>query len=294
MDAAARSHESMGYVDFWELREKPFEEVSDTRFFYESEGHREALDRMLYVVNDRNMNIGLFTGEIGSGKTLTRNVLIATLPRNLFEIIEFENSNYAFEDLLFDIVRRIAAEHPHAPPAGESHFPARSDKFALMRLFRSQLEYLCYEEKRHLVLIFDEAQQMEDGALDEIKNFTNFSAQAENFLTVFFVGQPELREKIRRLRQLDQRIFLRFHLNNLDFRSTVGYIDHRLHIAGRAKNGVFGDAAHELIFRETGGVPREINRLCKLALHYGFAHDLPAISTDDIQAVLDDMKAQGG
>jgi general secretion pathway protein A len=143
-------------------------------------------------------------------------------------------------------------------------------------------------------VLYDEAQQMDDGALDEVKNFTNFTAREEKFLTVFFVGQPELREKIKRLRQLDQRILLRFHLNNLDFSNTVGYIDHRLGVAGRSKNGVFTESSLEMIFRATGGVPREINRLCKLALHYGFAHDLSTISIDDIQAILDDMKAQGG
>jgi general secretion pathway protein A len=284
----------MGYVEFWDLAEKPFEEVNDPRFFFESEGHREALDRMLYVVNDRNMNIGLLTGEIGSGKTLIRKVLFSSLPSQQFEIIDFENSNYPFEDLLFDSVHRIASEHPHAPPSGTGGLPDRGDKFALMRLFRAQLEHLCYEEKRHLVILFDEAQQMDDVALDEVKNFTNFAARGENFLTVFFVGQPELREKIKRLRQLDQRIFLRFHLNNLDFKNTVGYIDHRLMIAGRPKNGVFSESSLELIFRATGGVPREINRLCKLALQHGFANDLAAIAPDDIQAILDDMKAQSG
>jgi len=284
----------MGYVEYWELREKPFEEASDTRFFFESEGHREALDRMLYVVNDRNMNIGLLTGEIGSGKTLTRNVLFNSLPQRQFEIIDFENSNYPFADLLFDVVSRIASEHPHAPPDGEREFPGRGDKFSLMRLFRAQLEHLCNEEKRHLVLLFDEAQQMDNAALDEVKNFTNFSSREEHFLTVFFVGQPELREKIKRLRQLDQRIFLRYHLNNLDFNNTVGYIDHRLKVAGKAKDSVFNESTHELIFRATGGVPREINRLCKLSLQHGFAHDLSTISSDDIQVILDDMKVQGG
>ena len=71
----------MGYLEHWNLKEKPFEEVSDTRFFFESEDHREALDRMLYVVNDRNMNMGLLTGEIGSGKTITKNVLTGSLSR---------------------------------------------------------------------------------------------------------------------------------------------------------------------------------------------------------------------
>ena len=284
----------MGYLEHWNLKEKPFEEVSDTRFFFESEDHREALDRMLYVVNDRNMNMGLLTGEIGSGKTITKNVLVGSLPSHQFEIIDFENSSYHFADLLFDIIRRVSEKNPHAPCGGSGGLPDRHDKYALMQTFKQQLEFLFYDEKRHLVLVFDEAQQIEDATLDELKNLTNFSTQAENFLTIFFVGQPELREKVRRLRQVDQRIFLRFHLNNLDFNGSVKYMQHRLRVAGHEKGTVFSSLGLELIFRTTGGVPREINRLCKLALNFGFAQNLPEISQEDIQVILDDMQAQGG
>ena len=97
----------MEYTEYWRLKEKPFEELCDTRFFFESEDHREALDRLLYVVNDRNMNMGLLTGEVGSGKTLTKNVLISSLSRHYFEVIDFENSSFGFNDLLYDIVGRI-------------------------------------------------------------------------------------------------------------------------------------------------------------------------------------------
>ena len=281
----------MGYLEHWKLKEKPFEEVCDTRFFFESEDHREALDRMLYVVNDRNMNMGLLTGEIGSGKTITKNVLAGSLPDHQFAIVDFENSSFAFLDLLFDIVKRLAADNPQAAADG---LPARNDKYLLMQAFKRQLESLYYEQKRHLVLIFDEAQQIEDAALDEIKNLTNLSTKLENFMTIFFVGQPELREKVKRLRQVDQRIFLRFHLNNLDFNGSIKYIQHRLRVSGHDKGTVFSSLGYELIFRITGGVPREINRLCKLALNYGFAQNLEEISREDLQVILDDIKAQGG
>src|SRR5512141_370382 len=102
----------MGYLEHWELKEKPFEESCDTRFFFESEDHREALDRMLYVVNDRNMFMGLLTGEVGSGKTLTKNVLINSLPEDSFAVIDFENSNFPFVDILFDIVKKISFRDP--------------------------------------------------------------------------------------------------------------------------------------------------------------------------------------
>jgi general secretion pathway protein A len=280
----------MSYLDHWKLKEKPFEEICDTRFFFESEDHREALDRMLFVVNDRNMNMGLLTGEVGSGKTITKNVLMGSLPSPQFETIDFENSNFGFIDLLYDIVRRLF-ERPSCAHATSA--PQRGDKYQLMQTFRQQIEALYYGEKKHLVIIFDEAQQIDDPVIDEIKNLTNFSTKSESFLTIFFVGQPELREKVKRLRQVDQRIFLRFHLNNLDYNGAVKYIQHRLRVAGHDMNTLFTSLGYELIFRNSGGVPREINRLCKLALNYGFAQNLPQISKEDLQVIIEDIEKQG-
>jgi len=282
----------MDYTEYWHLKERPFEELCDTRFFFESEDHREALDRMLYVVNDRNMNMGLLTGEVGSGKTLTKAVLNGSLSRLNFEVINFENSSFTFNDLLYDIVCRMTFRDSRLALMEEETAP-RGDKYLLMNQFRKKLETLFYEEKRHLVLIFDEAQQIADDVLDEIKNLTNFSSPQQNFLTIFFVGQPELREKIRRLKQVDQRIFLRFHLNNLDFSGTTKYIQHRLRVAGLDSGTCFTSLGNELVFRFTGGVPREINRLCKLALNYGFASNLKEISREDLQDIIDDIAEQG-
>lgn len=280
----------MDYIKYWNLKERPFEEVNDTRFFYASDDHREALDRMLYVVNDRNMNIGLLTGEIGSGKTLIKNVLSGMLNRNEFEIIDFENSSFEFIDILYDIVQRITFRDSRIALMENEESLPRSDKYALVQLLKKKLETLHYEEKRHLVLIFDESQQILDSVLDEIKNLTNLSSKVENYLTIFLVGQPELRERIRRLKQVDQRIFLRFHLNNLEYNATVNYINHRLRVSGYESRPIFSSASIELIFRTTGGIPREINRLCKLALNYGFSQNLTEISCEDLQLIIDDIK----
>ncbi len=282
----------MGYVEYWGLKEKPFEELCDTRFFYDSDDHREALDRMLYVVNDRNMNMGLLTGEVGSGKTMTRSVLRNSLPGQDFEVIGFENASFPFNDLLFDICKRISFRDPRIQMNDQEELPPRDDKYMLMSIFRKKLETLVYEEKRHLVLVFDEAQQLENSALDEIKNLTNISSETENYLTIFLVGQPELREKIAALKQVDQRVFLRFHLNNLDYTNAVRYIHHRLRIGGRESGGIFSSLGLEIIYRATGGVPREINRLCKLALNYGYAHEIQEIRREDIQIILEDIEKQ--
>jgi general secretion pathway protein A len=280
----------MGYLRHWNLKEKPFEELCDTRFFFESDDHREALDRMLYVVNDRNMHIGLLTGEIGSGKTLTKTVFQKSLAKNAFAVVGFENSRFAFPDILYDIVARTFRQLHDGPQKKSFDQPPRGDLYALMGRFKTLVEYLFFEEKRHLTLIFDEAQRMDDSVLDEVKSLTNISSETQNYLTIFFVGQPELRDKIKLLKQIDQRIFLRFHLNNLDYNNTVKYIFHRLRIAGLENVGIFTDPALEMVFRMTGGVPREINRLCKLALNYGFAQNQNEIAKEDIEIILEDMR----
>ena len=280
----------MSYEEHWKLRDKPFEEVCDTRFFFESDDHREALDRMLYIVKDRNMNMGLLTGEVGSGKTITKNVFQNSLSRQNFEVVVFENSNFPFTDILFDIVNRISFRNPKIAMTEENVNPERNDKYLLTTLFKEKLDTLIYEEKRHLVIIFDEAQLMESSVIDEVKNLTNITSETSNFMTIFLVGQPELREQIRVMKQVDQRIFLRFHLNNLDYNNTVKYIQHRLRVAGLQEGTIFTSLAYEIIFRKTGGVPREINRLCKLALTYGFGQNSSEISREDVEVILEDLQ----
>jgi len=281
----------MDYVEYWKLTEKPFEERCDTRFFFESEDHREALDRMLYVVNDRNMSMGLLTGEVGSGKTITKTVLTGSLSSHHFEVVSFDTSDFPFVDLVYDVLRRITFRDPELARAAAEP-PPRGDRYLLITELRSRLERLVYREKRHLVLIFDEAQQMDEEVLDEVRGLTNLSSGTESYLTVFLVGQPELGEKVRRLKQVDQRIFLRFHLNNLDSANTQKYIQHRLRVAGLERDSIFSSLAYELIYRSTRGVPREINRLCKLALTYGFAHDATEVRREDIEVIIDDYGKQ--
>jgi general secretion pathway protein A len=280
----------MDFSAYWGLSDQPFEELCNTRYFFESDDHREALDRMMYIVNDRNMNMGLLTGEVGSGKTITKNVLQKTLDSSQFEVICFENSNFLFNDLLYDIIKRINTNNARAAISSGLDLPERSDKYGLVQALKDRLDILIYEEKRHLVLLFDEAQQIEDSVLDEIKNLTNISSETRSYMTIFLVGQPELRENIRRLPQVDQRIFLRFHLNNLDFNNSSQYIQHRLRVAGHRGTALFDRPAQELIFRSTAGIPREINRVCKLALTHGFANSLSVITQQEIELILQDIE----
>ncbi len=272
----------MDYATYWHLREQPFEERCDPRFFFESEDHREALDRMRYVVSDRAMSMGLLTGEIGSGKTMIRAVLCGSLPSQRYAVLQFDNSDVPFDDVLYDMVVRLG------PCAEREEHAGRGDRYLLVEHLRARLEELTYREKRHAVVVFDEAQQMSQDTLAQLRTLTNFSSP-DPLLTVILAGQPELRETIRRLKQIDQRIFLRFHLNNLDYSNTVRYVQHRLRVAGRDCDGVFAEEAYERIFRGASGIPREINRVCTLALMQGMAREATEVTGDDIGLVLDDL-----
>jgi len=282
----------MSYLQYWQLSHKPFEENCDLRFFYESDDHKEALQRLSYIVKDRNLNMAMLTGEVGCGKTLTKKVLESTLSRYNFEIVSFENSHFSIEDLLWGICSRITFNDPRLDFELSENPPERTDKFGLYELFRKKLDLLQNEENRHLALLFDEAQQISDETLDEIKNLTNISTSTDKYLTILLIGQPELRDKVRNLKQVEQRIFVRFHLNALDFNGTKGYILHRLRLAGSDTRQIFTPLALERIYRATGGIAREINRLCKLGLQFGYTQQVSQVSREDIEVICSDFEGQ--
>jgi general secretion pathway protein A len=284
----------MDYLTFWNLKERAFDDLRNPRFYFESEDHLEALERLSFLCHARTMNLGLLTGEIGCGKTITRTVLETRLELNEFAVASFPNSNFSFPDIVFEILSQVKLrqiDFSSIRPPGEE---LRQDKYRLIQKFRELLEVLHNQEQRHLVIIFDEAQQVEDSVLEEIKNLTNINLVHANYLTVLLVGQPELREKISRLRQIDQRISLRFHLNTLDLRNTGRYLRHRLQIAGSPRPNIFSPDACQLIFQFTQGVPREINRVAKFSMELAAANNQPEISPDLVAAVVRDLQDQRG
>ncbi len=278
------------YLSFFALHKFPFDESKDTSFFFESDDHLEALERLEYIVNDGNMNFGLLTGEVGSGKTMLRMVLENRMDRTQFEPAVLENSFYPFEDIVYEIItqiKNISGQHFFLQ---ESELPARGDKYGLVSTLKKIMELIHLKENRRLVIIMDEAQQLDVKDLDELKNLTNISADGVNLVTIILAGQPELREKVRALKQVDQRISLRFHLNNLHFEDTKKYVEHRLKVAGHKSGKLLSDKALEVLFRYTLGVPREINRACKLSLEHAFANDRGLVEEEIVKTVLEDLE----
>ena len=263
----------------------PFENTRDTRYFFPSAGHMEALSRLLFLAEDRNMGMGLLTGEIGSGKTLVRTVLHARLGEATHLRVSIENSLLRFDDLLLEIVSQMQRERL---PAAD--YP---DRYSRLSLFKRLLTERVVNPGRHLVIMLDEAQLLEPDDLDALKGLTNIASERQNFLTLILIGQPELRERLRRLPQVDQRISLRFHLQALSAEETGSYLGHRLAAAGYHGDLPFTDGALDLLYRTSRGIPREINRLCKIGLDHLLTTGLDHFTTESVEAVVEDLRRHG-
>ena len=268
------------------LQEQPFDNTRDTNYFFASSGHAEALSRLSFLVEDRNMGIGLLTGEIGCGKTVTRTMLHRQLAKPTHIVVSLENCLLEFDDLLLEIISQMRGER-----ATSAELP---DRYSRLATFKQTLMRQVAESNRHLVILLDEAQQLSPASIESLKSLTNIASERQNFLTLILIGQPELRNTIRQLRQVDQRVSLRYHLNAMSFDETRRYLEHRLQVAGLQGPMPFDTDAVRLLFEASGGVPREINRICKLALDHASTHDLALLDAAIINSVTDDLRRHGG
>lgn len=266
----------MELLTYWNLRERPFEATWDTRFFFLSRDHDEALSRLGFLVEEQTMNIGMLTGEIGCGKTLTRGVFTGRIDPARYVVVTQENSAFGFKDLLGSILQTL-------DPDGKG-----STKFARYERLRRVMQRL-HGEGRHLVLIFDEAQEMTPAALGELKLLTNLNGGGQSQLTIILLGQPELRTMVARLPAIDQRISLRFHLGSLPVNEVPAYLAHRLKVAGHATGDIFSIEAVGRLFNASRGVPRELNRFAKLALECAWLHEMPQVNDLAVEMVIRDL-----
>lgn len=265
-------------LQHWKLTARPFEAPWDTRFFYRSTQHMEALDRLIYLVLEGSMNFGLLTGEIGCGKTTVRTVLQHQLAASEYRIVTLENSGFAMDDLVLAMLRRLTPPDS-IPPA------TRLGRMELLQeLLRAQAD-----AGRQVILILDEAQDMPLATLHELRWLTNFNGGGHNLITVILIGQPNLRPMVDSLPATNQRVSLWYHLNALSAEEMPGYLAHRLNVAGHPNGQIFESAAADTLHRLTRGVPREVNRLAKLVLEFGWMCGSTSISADQVTVVANDL-----
>jgi general secretion pathway protein A len=263
------------YEAYWELHEPPFDNSPNPKFFYLSPEHEEALVRLVYTVRHRK-GCGMLTGEYGCGKTTLSRALIQRLEAERYEIGLLTNPSWSATDFLREALYQLGIESQERSKPELLHL--LNDVF-----FRN------YRDGRDTVIIVDEAQLIEDDAVfEELRLLMNFQTDDRFLVTLLLIGSPELRERVRRLKHLDQRITIRYHLNTLDYTHTAAYVGHRLTMAGRT-TPIFTEEAIKLIFDFTRGTPREINNLCDVALLVGYTKRAKEIGEKIIAEVIKDM-----
>jgi type II secretory pathway predicted ATPase ExeA len=263
------------YTGFFGLTERPFSLVPDPDFLFWSPAHKRAYAMLEYGIVTC-APITLITGEVGAGKTTLMHQMLRSVGDEV-QIGLIANAHGDRGELLRWVLLALGQE-------------ARADE-TYVDLFGRFQEYLIdqYAQGKRVVLIFDEAQNLSRESLEELRMFTNINANKDELLQLVLVGQPELRDMIRRpdLRQFAQRVSSAFHLGPMDLRTVRSYISHRLKVAG-ATTEIFHLSARDLIFEATGGVPRLVNQLSDLSMVYAFTKENKTVTRLTVQQVLDD------
>ncbi len=266
------------YDTFYALRQKPFSVTSNPFFLFLSERHKEALAHLAYGIKER-VGFMEITGEVGTGKTTLCRALLNQLDEKIKTAFIF-NSNVSEAQLMQTIVEDL----------GIRVDKGNKSKGALF----SELNRFLIEQLRlgnNVVLIIDEAQNLSLKLLEQVRMLSNLESENEKLLQIILVGQPELRDKLNlpALRQLRQRIAVRYHIQALEQHEVPLYISHRLQLAGaNGHSPVFETDALDEIYRYSGGIPRLINLLCNKALLAGFVLEQRHIDADIIkQSILE-------
>lgn len=264
------------YCQFYDLKERPFNVTSDPAFFFLSKKHREALSYLLYGINQRK-GIMVVTGEIGTGKTTLCRFFLNQLGKNI-KTAFILNPNFSDLQLLEAIVRDFGI---HIKNKSRLSLVWELNKFLL-----KESEY-----GNNVALIVDEAQQLKPQGLEQIRLLSNLETEKDKLLQIVLVGQPELNRKLDlyHLRQLKQRIMVKYHITPLDKDEIRNYIDHRLTTAGSANRIHFTDEAIEAISSFSDGTPRLINILCDRALLAGFVAETNVIEANIINKCLEEL-----
>ena len=258
------------YLDFYGLTDKPFSITPNPRYLFLSKHHREVFAHLLFGIR-RHAGFIEVTGEIGTGKTTVLRTLFHELEREEARIAYIFNPCLSAPDLLRTVNREFGLEHQASPP--ELH--AALNTFLLQENAAG----------RTVVLVIDEAQNLAIDVLEQVRLLSNLETETDKLIQIVLVGQPELGDLLEKkeLRQLSQRITVRYHLQAMDAEETTAYIEHRLGIAGWSRGHLFTPAAQKKIFQETQGNPRMINILCDRALLIGYADNIEQIGLPEIR-----------
>jgi len=269
------------YCQFYNLKERPFNVTSDPAFFFLSRQHKEALSHLLYGVTQRK-GIIVITGEIGTGKTTLCRFFLSQLPKNVktaFILNPYFSEIQLLEAIINDFGLKVKNK-------SRLSFVWELNKFLLSES----------QTGNNVVLIIDEAQNLRTQALEQIRLLSNLETEKDKLIQIVLMGQPELNRKLDlyELRQLQQRIMVRYHITPLEQDELGDYINHRLYVAGSSGSVRFADETFRLISDFSCGVPRLINIICDRALLAGFVAETKLIDSDIINKCVKELDVHLG
>ena len=254
------------YAAYFGLKENPFKLSPEPGYLFLSAQHRDALNYLIYGIKEKKGFI-LISGDIGTGKTTICRTLLNLLEDSVETALIF-NTAISDVELLETVVSEFGIEIPRETGTKKAYVDALNG-FLLQNFVAG----------RNAVLLIDEAQNLSHGVLEQIRMLSNLETEKEKLLQIILIGQPELKAMLTKpaLRQLNERITVRFDLKSLSAGEVVAYIHHRLSVAGGPGKIQFTKGAYRLVSDFSEGIPRRINALCDRALLIAYAKNIVKI-----------------
>jgi general secretion pathway protein A len=266
------------YTSFFGFKENPFNLTPDPRYLYLSPYHKEALDHLLYGINERKGFIAI-TGGIGTGKTTLCRALLSHLDPTT-------KSALILNAFISDIELLKAVNHEFGLPMGQRKMSKKEYIDAL-----NQFLLRNFARGGNAVLLVDESQNLSDAVLEQIRMLSNLETEREKLIQIVLVGQSELKELLAApsLRQLNERITVRYDLRPLEPRDVQGYVEHRLVVAGGRGNVRVTNGGYRKIAAFSKGNPRRINAVCDRSLLIAYVEGRQRISEGTVRRAIEEL-----
>ena len=269
------------YNDFYGLTDRPFQLTPDPRFYFDSATHRKAMAHLGYGLAQGEGFI-VVTGEVGAGKTTLVGHLMNTVDPHRLAVATISSTQLGGDDML-----RMVAQAFGVTVAG-------ADKAHLLDRIEAHLHDQARAGRKTL-LVVDEAQNLPDEALEELRMLSNFQDGSTALLQILLLGQPEFRERLQKsseLEQLRQRIIAAHHLDAMGPNEIGPYLVHRLTLVGWSGEPSFTPDAYAAMYAFSGGLPRKLNALASRTLLLGAIERLSVIDARAVEVVIADFEAQ--